>query len=547
MANIVACGDDGSGTGPNESATNIIDVPESMSVVIPADESSSSIDSAVNSSSSSRVPESSSETKSVSSSSQVAESSSGKGAAKSSSSVAFVQPAYAVKGEMIDERDGQTYKTVTIGTQIWMAENLKFEYNKGSAKSFCYNDDEDYCSIYGLLYTWSAAVDSAASFSNGCKGCGVGKIYNPSGTIRGICPSGWHLPSIDEWKTLFAAVNRGDSAAIRLKSTDFWSSDCNGLDSYGFSVLPAGWRNILGNYLSESNFAEFWISMDNQKRYAYYAEVTLSDEVFINDSAYKDNAFSVRCIMDTAVVFIPESSSSSDADESSSSNEMAGSMTDSRDGQTYKTVTIGTQTWMAENLAKDFVLLDHPYRPSVFSPSATKVLKSGYGFYYTWAAAVDSAGIYSDAGKGCGYSYNRNCKFEGKVVRGICPEGWHLPKQEEFETLIAAVSDDPKGAGAALVSEAERSSLLAMGTNSSGFSAVMTGYYKVSKLSTVMENMDEIVHTNRAYFWTINSTDGGRSGSYCLELWYQELKTRFFDCLKDSGSNSGMSIRCVMD
>ena len=224
-----------------------------------------------------------------------------------------------------------------------------------------------------------------------------------------------------------------------------------------------------------------------------------------------------------------------------------GELVDSRDNRVYKTVKIGEQTWMAENLAKDFVLLDHPYRPSVFSPSATKVLKSGYGFYYTWAAAVDSAGIYSDAGKGCGYSYNRNCKYEGKVVRGICPEGWHLPKQEEFETLIAAVSDDPKGAGAALVSEAERSSLLAMGTNSSGFSAVMTGYYKVSKLSTVMENKDEVVNTNRAYFWTINSTDGGRSGSYCLELWYQELKTRFFDCLKDSGSNSGMTIRCVMD
>ncbi len=217
---------------------------------------------------------------------------------------------------------------------------------------------------------------------------------------------------------------------------------------------------------------------------------------------------------------------------------------DSRDNKVYKTVKIGEQTWMAENLAKDFVL-DHPYRPSLFSPSATKVLKRGYGFYYTWAAAVDSAGIYSDAGKGCGY--NRNCKYEGKVVRGICPEGWHLPKQEEFETLIAAVSDDPKGAGAALVSEAERSSLLAMGTNSSGFSAVMTGYYKVSKISTRWENKDEVVNTNRAYFWTINSTDGSRSGSYCLELWYQELKTRFFDCLKDSGSNSGMTIRCVMD
>ncbi len=273
---------------------------------------------------------------------------------------------------------------------------------------------------------------------------------------------------------------------------------------------------------------------------------TLSSSSAVSSSSAKSSSSSAQS-SSSAVSSSSAKSSSSVEKPYLNPNISYGELVDSRDNRVYKTVKIGEQTWMAENLAKDFVLLDHPYRPSVFSPSATKVLKSGYGFYYTWAAAVDSAGIYSDAGKGCGYSYNRNCKYEGKVVRGICPEGWHLPKQEEFETLIAAVSDDPKGAGAALVSEAERSSLLAMGTNSSGFSAVMTGYYKVSKLSTVMENKDEVVNTNRAYFWTINSTDGGRSGSYCLELWYQELKTRFFDCLKDSGSNSGMTIRCVMD
>lgn len=528
MANIVACGDDGSGAGPNESATNIIDVPESSSVVIPADESSSSIDSAVNSSSSSRVPESSSETKSVSSSSQVAESSSGKGAAKSSSSVAFVQPAYAVKGEMIDERDGQTYKTVTIGTQIWMAENLKFEYNKGSAKSFCYNDDEDYCSIYGLLYTWSAAVDSAASFSNGCKGCGVGKIYNPSGTIRGICPSGWHLPSIDEWKTLFAAVNRGDSAAIRLKSTDFWSSDCNGLDSYGFSVLPAGWRNILGNYLSESNFAEFWISMDNQKRYAYYAEVTLSDEVFINDSAYKDNAFSVRCIMDTAVVFIPESSSSSDADESSSSNEMAGSMTDSRDGQTYKTVTIGTQTWMAENLNFAYNEPTEDLDSSSFCYEGDTENKSKYGRYYIWSAAMDSAGVFSSDGKGCGYG--KTCNSSG-TVRGVCPSGWHLPSTDEWDELVFTAG------GELMVGDVLKSKSGwyrdGNGIDLYGYSILPAGY--------TFDGSENFTEAFYASFWTRNDNDDEKS-----VVIYFEYDSDSVD-VEVSDKDVAYSVRCLKD
>jgi hypothetical protein len=93
-----------------------------------------------------------------------------------SSSSSVVDPSTVVMGVMVDSRDGQTYKTVTIGTQIWMAENLNYE----TTNSYCYDDDPSNCSKYGRLYTWAAATKA--------------------------CPIGWHLPSDDEWNTLFTAV-----------------------------------------------------------------------------------------------------------------------------------------------------------------------------------------------------------------------------------------------------------------------------------------------------------------------------------------------------
>ena len=104
------------------------------------------------------------------------------------------------KGSLLtltDSRDGQTYKTVTIGTQTWMAENLNYE----TANSYCYKDSAKYCAKYGRLYTWAAAMDSAGAWSSNGKGCGDGTTCSPTYPLRGVCPSGWHLPTVDEFTT----------------------------------------------------------------------------------------------------------------------------------------------------------------------------------------------------------------------------------------------------------------------------------------------------------------------------------------------------------
>lgn len=176
-------------------------------------------------------------------------------------------------GILKDSRDGQEYKTVKIGEQWWMAQNLNyaytgvpFDYNgyTSDSTSWCYGDDPANCAKYGRLYTWAAAVGKDEDECGYGYECGLG-----SGDIRGACPKGWHLPSDDEWEALILAVDGSiteytysNTAGTKLKSQTGWFSNGNGTDAFGFSVLPAGFRNDLGNYHYEGSNALFWSSTE---------------------------------------------------------------------------------------------------------------------------------------------------------------------------------------------------------------------------------------------------------------------------------------------
>ena len=208
--------------------------------------------------------------------------------------------------------DGNTYKTVVIGTQTWMAENLKSTtYADGTPLTsgnslesnfinpydkyyFNYPVDDDYQAIYGLhythlrenviLYNWDAASRA-----------------NESGIDRqGICPNGWHLPSMNEWNQLFDFVGK-DSAAIFLKNNDqnFWQCDNHQqlTDEFEFKVLPTGGRAGIENFYIFDVYAHFWSTTETSQGMVWTALFTCSDEV-IWDSKAKPNAFPVRCIKD---------------------------------------------------------------------------------------------------------------------------------------------------------------------------------------------------------------------------------------------------------
>ena len=210
----------------------------------------------------------------------------------STSSSSNVSSSGSTFGTLTDSRDGQTYKTVTIGSQTWMAENLNYE----TTNSYCYNDTATYCDKYGRLYTWAAAMDSAGTWSTNGKGCGYGKECSPTYPVRGVCPSGWHLPSQAEWDSLFTAVGGQSTAGQKLKSMSGWSSSGNGMDAFGFSALPAGHRNPEGNFNNDGYFTTFCSSTENDGYNAYFVDLTYSgDDAFLY-SDYKYYGFSVRCL-----------------------------------------------------------------------------------------------------------------------------------------------------------------------------------------------------------------------------------------------------------
>lgn len=200
-----------------------------------------------------------------------------------------------VTGTLTDSRDGQTYRTVKIGDQVWMAENLNFVTDN----SWCYGDDPVNCAKYGRLYTWAAAMDSVGTWSTNGKGCGYyGKICSPTYPVRGVCPKGWHLPSYDEWDALSTAVGGSSTAGTKLKFVTGWSDSGNGTDTFGFSALPAGYRDNNGSYFNEGNLAYFWSSSEYGSLNAYNVSLYYNDVYAFLFNYDKLDGFSVRCLED---------------------------------------------------------------------------------------------------------------------------------------------------------------------------------------------------------------------------------------------------------
>jgi uncharacterized protein (TIGR02145 family)/uncharacterized repeat protein (TIGR02543 family) len=187
----------------------------------------------------------------------------------------------------IDIRDDKKYKMVRIGYQTWMSENLNYDTANG-AGSWCYGNSADNCVKYGRLYNWGTAMGGALS-----------STANPSG-VRGICPDGWHLPSRGEWNNLAVAAGGYSQAGKKLKSTSGWNSNGNGTDDLGFSALPGGGRNTVGNFSSVAYYGFWWTAEEFGSDSAYYRFMYYDNDlssVYDVKDRDKSNAFSVRCVM----------------------------------------------------------------------------------------------------------------------------------------------------------------------------------------------------------------------------------------------------------
>jgi len=190
--------------------------------------------------------------------------------------------------------------TVTIGTQTWQKCNLNVEPSTG--ESSCYDNDPTNCSKYGRLYNWAAAMALPANCNSSSCSSQIGAKH------RGICPSGWHIPSDADWNTLMKFVNPSCSssdyycndAGTKLKAVNGWDYDGksgNGTDYYGFSALPGGGYSV-SYFDGIGGSGAWWSASENDATYAHFWTMSYNTEYVGHYSFYKIIQFSVRCLKD---------------------------------------------------------------------------------------------------------------------------------------------------------------------------------------------------------------------------------------------------------
>ena len=203
--------------------------------------------------------------------------------------------------------DGNSYKTVRIGNQVWMAENLKVthyrdgtaiptghsnsEWENLSTGAYCaYDDNESNADTYGYLYNGYAVTDS-----------------------RNIAPKGWHVPTDDEWQTLEMHLGMSQSEAygtdwrgadeggkLKEEDTDHWNYfNAGATNESGFTALPGGFRNSGGYYDDVGDLGYFWSSTESTSGSAWHRALGyVNSGVYCSGDGNKHYGFSVRCLRD---------------------------------------------------------------------------------------------------------------------------------------------------------------------------------------------------------------------------------------------------------
>jgi len=202
------------------------------------------------------------------------------------------------------DKDGNTYTTVTIGTQLWLAENLNVtrfrngdtipeagtsaEWEKAGTQrkpAWCYYDnDPKNGKKYGKLYNWWAVNDP-----------------------RGLAPEGWHIPKIEEWTKLCNFLGKKYKYDFNkvMKATSGWNDDGNGTNKSGFAGLPGGYRNFFGGTSNGIGYYGYWwSSSDSGGYYAFSHTLTYTQTNILGGSQSWACGLSVRCIRDDTNLII---------------------------------------------------------------------------------------------------------------------------------------------------------------------------------------------------------------------------------------------------
>ena len=179
------------------------------------------------------------------------------------------------RGTFTDARDGQVYKYTTIGNQVWMAENLKFN----APYSLCYGKIEEFCDTFGRFYSLHVNGELFDLFDQEL--------------LDTICPAGWHVPSADEWTLLSVTMGNGAEAMSRLKSSDVFGERYEqGTDICGYNALPAGYWLLNGNTSEEYVSSVFWTSTAINMNSSYAVGLSWKGITF----GVNQPKMSIRCV-----------------------------------------------------------------------------------------------------------------------------------------------------------------------------------------------------------------------------------------------------------
>ena len=463
--------------------------------------------------------------------------------------------------------DSNIYSTVQIGEQCWMRSNLRTtRYADGTAVSAgnsAYSETDPYYYDYencftlperGYYYNWPAVMHGQPSSTT-----------NPS-EVQGICPDGWHVPSNLEWKQMRDYVTskseylcNGYYIAPSLASNTGWAygqackpgNNLSQNNATGFSAMPVGFYQLASRFWTYglggagcTNGDWFWCSTEKSADKAYYQSINNDNTNFISGEVSKDVGFSVRCVMNAETDSVDYT-----IDEKSCPG--TATVTDI-DGNTYGTVQIGEHCWMRSNLRAT------RYADGTAVPAGNMNFSKTEPYYYDFSGlGSDGTSQFFPLSKR-GYLYNWAAAMHGAAssntnpsqVQGICPDGWHVPSNEEWTQLENYVKSqsqyscctDVFGNNDCIV----KALTSTMGwksyssgcypgnnpsaNNATGFNAIPVGNYA---------NNGGQCATERT--WFLSSTEKDSASIYYCMLWYNGNYLGRFSTPKDKG----FSVRCL--
>jgi uncharacterized protein (TIGR02145 family) len=198
--------------------------------------------------------------------------------------------------ETVTDIDGNTYRTVTIGNQVWIVENLRVARYRDGTPIPRVPESEEWSGLTTGAYCLPEQDPPAPSDS-------YGLLYNFHATqdSRGLCPLGWHVPTAEEWRTLIDCLGGTEVAGGRMKDTSsrLWRISVPGAtNESGFSAVPAGGRGRFGSAAEVGFYATWWSSTPAEASYAWHWGLYPDRSGIRFNPGHQSSGFSVRCIRD---------------------------------------------------------------------------------------------------------------------------------------------------------------------------------------------------------------------------------------------------------